>query len=89
MFIGSCGLGLLGMVVTGIGSLRGGNKSNLPGVALVGIGLALVLSVLLTATGCGSYNAPPSGTPRGTSTVMITGTSGSITHSTSVTLIVQ
>jgi uncharacterized protein (TIGR03118 family) len=89
MFIGLSGLGLLGMVVTGRGSLRGGNKSNLAGAALAGIGLALVLSVLLTATGCGSYNAPPSGTPRGTSTVMITGTSGNITHSTSVTLIVQ
>jgi hypothetical protein len=57
-------------------------------------GLALFL--LLQTIGCGGsgYTAPPpppppTGTPAGTYTVTVTATSGSLTHTTSVTLIVQ
>jgi hypothetical protein len=51
----------------------------------------LVVAFLLTVVGCGSstsHNTIP-GTPLGTSTVTVTGTSGSLTHSTSFTLTVQ
>jgi uncharacterized protein (TIGR03118 family) len=52
--------------------------------------LLLASACLLAASGCG-YNAGSAGTgtQRGLSTVMITGTSGSLTHSTSVSLTVQ
>ena len=52
--------------------------------------LFILTSGLLAASGCGGYKAPStSGTQRGMTTVMITGTSGSLSHSTSVTLTVQ
>jgi len=52
--------------------------------------LLIAAACLLVASGCG-YKAPAAGngTQRGTATVMITGTSGSLSHSTSVTLTVQ
>jgi hypothetical protein len=55
--------------------------------------LALSLSALL-ALGCGgSHSAPPpppsGGTPKGTSTLTLTGTSGTMNNSTSVTLTVN
>jgi len=52
--------------------------------------LLIVVGVLLAAAGCG-YNAKNAGngTQRGTTTVTITGTSGSLSHSTSVSLTVQ
>jgi hypothetical protein len=55
--------------------------------------LALLLATvcLFGASGCGGYGSsnPGNGTQRGTSTVMVTGTSGNLSHSTSVTLTVQ
>jgi len=55
--------------------------------AIGGLGLVIILAGLLT--GCG-YSAPASsGTQRTTYTVMITGTSGTLTHSAAVTLTVQ
>jgi hypothetical protein len=52
--------------------------------------LLFIVGVLLAAGGCG-YNAKNAGngTQRGTTTVMITGTSGILSHSTSVSLTVQ
>lgn len=52
--------------------------------------LLILAGALLVAGGCG-YNAKSAGngTQRGTTTVMITGTSGSLSHSTSVSLTVQ
>jgi len=55
------------------------------------LALLIVTGCLLAASGCG-YNRPNgsgNGTQRGTTTVMITGTSGNLTHSASVTLTVQ
>jgi len=54
----------------------------------------LVLFLMLQATGCGSgSSAPPpvplTGTLAGTYTVTVTATSGTLTHTTKLTLIVQ
>src|SRR5580693_892331 len=50
-----------------------------------GFALLLVAGFLLVAGGCGyKANGATTGTQRGTTTVMITGTSGSLTHSASV-----
>jgi uncharacterized protein (TIGR03118 family) len=52
--------------------------------------LLIVAGLLLTAGGCGyNANSASNGTQRGATTVMITGTSGSLTHSATVTLTVQ
>jgi uncharacterized protein (TIGR03118 family) len=50
----------------------------------------IATACLLAASGCG-YNASSAGngTQRGSATVMVTGTSGSLTHSSSVSLTVQ
>ncbi|HMD10207.1 MAG TPA: TIGR03118 family protein [Candidatus Acidoferrum sp.] len=54
------------------------------------LALLIVAGFLLTAGGCGySANSATNGTQRGMTTVMITGTSGSLTHSATVTLTVQ
>jgi uncharacterized protein (TIGR03118 family) len=54
-------------------------------------GLALLLVVFVGVSGCGGYsnNSMPSGTQRGTATVVITATSGSLSHSTNVSLTVN
>jgi hypothetical protein len=55
--------------------------------------LFLVLWVTLEFTACGggggSTLPPPTGTPAGTYTVAVTGTSGNTSHTTSLTLIVN
>jgi uncharacterized protein (TIGR03118 family) len=54
-------------------------------------GVLFMLVALAGAAGCGggTANMQPSGTPRGATTIMITGTSGSVSHSVSVSLTVQ
>jgi len=56
-----------------------------------GLGVVILSAVVFSTCGCGGYKSgsSSSGTPRGTSTMMITATSGAITHSTDVTLTVQ
>ena len=53
----------------------------------------LVLFVLLQVMGCGGGGSsgppPPTGTPAGTYTVTVTGTSGNTIHTTTLTLVVQ
>ena len=59
---------------------------------LLGAASILLLSVpLLSLGGCGGYNAnmTNNGTPAGTTTLVVTATSGAISHSTHVTLTVQ
>ena len=54
--------------------------------------LMLVAASLLTLSGCGggsNNNAASPGTPNGTTTLVVTATSGSISHSTNITLTVQ
>jgi uncharacterized protein (TIGR03118 family) len=75
------------------GSIRrsrmAGNKW-IPGLA-GSLALLFATACLLAASGCGGYgmNNPGNGTQRGMATVIVTGTSGNLTHSTSVTLTVQ
>jgi hypothetical protein len=59
---------------------------------LAGMALLLVLFVGLAGfvSGCnGGYPGINAGTPAGTFTITVTGTSGTLTHTTTVTLIVQ
>jgi uncharacterized protein (TIGR03118 family) len=83
-------LGLLGLLIVGKASrqrLRGRKRLH---YFTGGLALLIVVGALLAAGGCGySANSTGNGTQRGTTTVMITGTSGSLSHSTSVTLTVQ
>jgi uncharacterized protein (TIGR03118 family) len=83
-------LGLLGLLIAGKGNrqrLRGRKRLHY----LTGsLALLMVVGFLLAAGGCGyNANSAGNGTQRGTTTVMITGTSGSLSHSTSVSLTVQ
>jgi uncharacterized protein (TIGR03118 family) len=65
--------------------------SHRPRLGIAGTtGFLFMLVALAAAAGCGgNANMQPSGTPRGATTIMITGTSGSVTHSVSVSLTVQ
>jgi hypothetical protein len=83
-------LGFLGFLVVG----KGGRQRLLGRKQfqyLTGsLALLIVVGALLAAGGCGyNANSAGNGTQRGTTTVMITGTSGSLSHSTSVTVTVQ
>jgi uncharacterized protein (TIGR03118 family) len=74
------------------GSIRKGRVAGNKWVPSLAGSLVLLFATacLLAASGCGySANNAGNGTQRGMVTVMVTGTSGSLTHSTSVTLTVQ
>jgi uncharacterized protein (TIGR03118 family) len=90
MMLPMVGFGLFGMVVVKSHrrkTLRRRVWWHWLGYAL---GMVLLAATLFTATGCGGYSSNGNnGTPRGTTTVMVTATSGSITHSASVSLTVQ
>jgi uncharacterized protein (TIGR03118 family) len=83
-------LGLLGtFLVESIRRQRRAGKKWILGL-VSSFALFLLSAALLTASGCGySSNSSANGTQRGTATVLITGTSGNISHSTPVTLVVQ
>jgi len=90
MFLPIPALGFLGLFLAASG--RNGRLAgkrwilNLAGSAA----LLLVAAWLFTAGGCGySGGGAGTGTQRGMTTVMITGTSGSLSHSASVSLTVQ
>jgi uncharacterized protein (TIGR03118 family) len=83
-------LGLFGLLVAGKRTrqrLQGRKWSHF---LVSGFALLIVAGILLAAGGCGyNANSAGNGTQRGMTTIMITGTSGSLSHSTSVTLTVQ
>jgi uncharacterized protein (TIGR03118 family) len=82
-------MGLLGLVFVGARS-RDARKGWLRAAAgFGGLGLVIILAGLLTGCGYSAPNNLPPGTQRSTYTVMIIGTSGSLTHSSPVTLTVQ
>jgi hypothetical protein len=81
---------LLGLVVVGAGARRARRST---GIYVVTLMLILTLALLLW-TGCGSTKTVTTTTqnnqtPAGTYTVLVIGTSGSVQHFTSLTLIVQ
>jgi hypothetical protein len=56
----------------------------------VRVGLSAAMVAFLALAGCGgSSHTPTGGTPKGTSTLTVTGTSGSLTRSATVTLTVN
>jgi len=81
------GLLALGLAALKVAGLQNGRRWNLAG----GIALLLIAGFIAFATGCGGggSNGAMNGTQRGTTTVVVTGTSGSLTHSASVTVTVQ
>ena len=83
-------LGLLGtFLVDCIRRRRGAAKKWILGL-VSSVALLLLAAALFSASGCGyGTNYTGNGTQRGTATVMITGTSGNLSHATSVTLTVQ
>jgi uncharacterized protein (TIGR03118 family) len=83
-------LGLLGLLVVGKGNRQGLRGRKRFRYLTGGLALLIVAGFLLVAGGCGGGNAMgTNGTQRGMTTVMITGTSGSLSHSTTVSLTVQ
>ena len=81
------GFVLLGMLILG---LRFNKRKTIWKPRLVAtLGLLVISAFLLAASGCGYNNNSAMGTQRGTFTVMVTGTSSNLSHSTSVTLTVQ
>ena len=82
--------GLFAMVIVKSRRRRRWRRRNWLRWLVYGFGMALLSTVLLTASGCGGYSSSNSGgTQRGTTTMMVTATSGSITHAANVTLTVQ
>ncbi len=75
------------------GSIRRGRMAGNKWIPSLAGSLVFLIATacVLAASGCGGYGSsnPGNGTQRGAATVMVTGTSGSLTHSTSVTLTVQ
>jgi uncharacterized protein (TIGR03118 family) len=84
--------GLLGLGLAQKGRKRGTIRGGVVRNFAMASALCLVLVAVLTIGGCGGYGSssnPTTGTPAGTTTIMVTATSGALTHSTAVTLTVQ
>jgi hypothetical protein len=80
-WLGFASMGLMGLVVLG-------SKKNRKKLTVLG---ALALMAVLMAVGCGGKHTPVTvtGTPQGTSTVTVTGSTTGFTHSTTFTLTVN
>jgi hypothetical protein len=81
-------VGFLGLMIVGTGDKRRFRGRKWLHRLTGGLLLFMATVLLLGASGCYSKKSG-TGTQRGTTTVMLTGTSGSITHSTSVSVTVQ
>jgi uncharacterized protein (TIGR03118 family) len=92
VFLGFAGIALLALAAAWIsGPLTNFADNHRSRLGLAGVtGLLFMLVTLAAAAGCGgNANMQPSGTPRGATSIMIIGKSGSVTHSVSVSLTVQ
>jgi photosystem II stability/assembly factor-like uncharacterized protein len=72
---------LFGFILSG----RSGRQRRFAPAIFVAIALLLAFGI----AGCGANATAPTGTPAGTSTITVTATSGSLVHTTTVTLNVQ
>jgi hypothetical protein len=72
-------MGLVGMVVVGLG--KGSRRLLIPGALAI-------LILLIVVAGCGGHQGT-AGTPPGTSTVTVTGSTTSFIHATTFTLTVN
>ncbi len=84
----SLALGFLALLLLGLYLKNLESRLGFPTLLRAG-SLAVILLLLLAAAGCGSGNSNAVGTPAGTSTITITGTSGTLSHSTTITLTVS
>lgn len=75
-------VGLFGGLLIGAGKSRPGKYSLL----LAGFASTVIAGVLLASTGCSNYSNP---TNRGTASIVVTATSGVLTHTSTVRLTVQ
>jgi hypothetical protein len=83
-------LGFFGLLVVGKKERQRLHRTKWFHYVACSLALLAAAGFLLAAGGCGyNANSASNGTQRGTTTVMITGTSGSLTHSATVTLTVQ
>lgn len=84
----AAGLAGLLLVVLRATQKRGGLRT---GKLVSATGMALMVGALLAAAGCGSSGMmnQNQGTPHGTMTIMVVASSGSVTHSTAITLTVR
>ena len=83
------GLGLFGLVLARTRRSHLFSEGGLMAFATP-LAFATVVAAVLVLGGCGGYGAATqSGTPPGTNTVMVTATSGALSHSSTVTLTVQ
>jgi uncharacterized protein (TIGR03118 family) len=80
------GLGLVGVVFAG--AREKGKTKQRKAVAGVGLGLMVLLSLIALGCGGGSTSTTPAMNSE-TATIMVTGTSGTITQTTPVTLTIQ
>jgi hypothetical protein len=78
-WLGFTSVGFMGLVVVGV--RRKSRKKSL-------VLSALLLMLLLAAMGCGGHQQT-AGTPRGTSTVTVTGSTANFTHTTTFKLTVN
>jgi uncharacterized protein (TIGR03118 family) len=81
-------LGFLVLLLAGLYFRKLRSRLGFSGLVHAG-GLAVILLSLLAAAGCGSGKSTSAGTPAATSTITVTGTSGTLSHSTTITLTVN
>jgi uncharacterized protein (TIGR03118 family) len=83
--------GLLGLVLAQRGRNWPTGRGGLVRSFAMAFALCLALGAAMAVGGCGynSSSASTTGTPAGTTTIMVTATSGALSHSTAVTLTVQ
>jgi hypothetical protein len=86
----SLALGFGGLLLGALHVTKLRSRSGFPALVRVG-SLAVILLALFAATGCGGGNssATATPTPSGTSAIIVTGTSGTLSSQTTISLMVN